>query len=150
MKKEEYEEILKKHIRHVAIIGLSVAKKFYPEVNKNNLTKYLIKHENVKFKYSNELAELYGTNGAKLKQIEAVIAQEEKELKIIGKTNPIFQDIEMIADFVDRGLNPDTQKEFKRAMVRASDILTGKNREIALWAEKNYDKIIKLKITSFK
>lgn len=142
MDEKEYINYLNGHINRVVMIGMYISNKFY-QIDNKELNNYLKLHDKPKYDYLPFLIKIYGSNNLSLDD-KYIINKINKEEELIKKEyfDKIFKEIEILADFIDRGMDTNASKEFGRPMIKASGILKGRLKEIAKHCELNYYKII--------
>lgn len=156
------------HRTRVALLGRQLRTNFYPEVDIRLLENYLQLHDAAKV--TNQ-PKVYRTYGFQSPPIESLFNHYGK-ISIRGKDQQIgrvlrmidildeeirsvffttfgtthareLREIEMLADLVDRGMDPVAREEFGRPMLKASEIL--KNSPLlkkALWLEDIYPQMV--------
>ena len=137
------------HRKRVLELGLALRERFYPDLPYKETKVFLKLHDRAKKKYARELYVYFNQSGvfALIDTINDKDAQYQidfflNRLDIFTDHFSKIKRIELIADQVDRGLDPIAAIEFGRPMELASErIIIPPLQDQALWLEANYERL---------
>ena len=160
-----FAEQVKVHRQRVVELALAVRRQFFDQygmIEPELIKDYLAIHDLPKTTpaFAKRFGEFWGKNpeslepgpASRLKETIQDLNQTEKELKVAfwkkrASTDPLIVQrlgmLELVADFVDRGIDPVAEIEFGRPMKLASESMREVElRHQAAWAEMRYESIV--------